>query len=80
MCCLKTYDARSTNSYLLFNLLQLLTLLHLQVVDVVSSSRENDFGKFHDHESVAGTLLMLLQVSERVALHAGSLLLVACVV
>jgi hypothetical protein len=35
----------------------------VQVVDVVSSSREHDFGKFHDHESVAGTLLMTLQVS-----------------
>jgi hypothetical protein len=33
----------------------------LEVVDVATSSREHSSGKFHDHESTAGTVLMIVQ-------------------
>eukprot|EP00035_Acanthoeca_spectabilis_P006545 m.126023 g.126023 ORF g.126023 m.126023 type:complete len:428 (+) comp13557_c0_seq8:646-1929(+) len=34
----------------------------LEVFDVATSSREHSSGKFHDHESTAGTVLMIVQV------------------
>lgn len=34
----------------------------IEVFDVLTTSKEHDFNKFHDHESSAGTTLLLFQV------------------
>jgi hypothetical protein len=35
----------------------------VELFDVLTSNQDDDFNKFHEHDSMAGTILMMLQVA-----------------